>query len=180
MKNYELLSVLPGTLTEEEAQTIAAQIKETIEKNGGKEVTLEYSGKSRLAYPMKHIRYGYFFISTFVAEESDTRIIQDKIRFINNILRFICKIYNPSQKVGLVFGENTVSSSEEPAMMTPVAEATTEVYTAPVVEAAPLKETVQEEAPVVVEDAKKAEPSKDEISMEEIDQKLDELLEKDI
>lgn len=178
MKNYELLSVLPGTLTEEEAQNIAAQVKETIEKNGGKDVTLEYSGKSRLAYPMKHIRYGYFFISTFVAEESDARTIQDKIRFINNILRFICKIYKPSEKVGLVFGENSVSSSEETMMVHSSSEATPEVYTAPTVEAAPEKEAQKEEAPV--EEVANVEPSKDQISMEEIDQKLDELLEKDI
>lgn len=171
MKNYELLAVLPGTLTEAEAQDIAGQIKETTEKNGGSALEMEYNGKSRLAYPMRHIRYGYFFVFTFEATEEKIRIIQDKIRLIPQILRTLCKTYNPSQKVSLNLGETTpVAQENEPSVEKkeemPVVEVNMAVNTE---ESTPAEET----------DEKTKKPAKkSDISMEEIDQKLDELLEK--
>ncbi len=170
MKNYELLAVLPGTLTEAEAQEIAGQIKETIEKNGGSSLEMEYNGKSRLAYPMRHIRYGYFFVFTFEASEEKIRLIQEKIRLIGQILRTVCKIYNPSQKVSLNLGETApVVHENEPSVEKKEEMPTGEANVAAVEEPAPEQET---EVP-----AKKSAPKND-ISMEEIDQKLDELLEK--
>jgi len=172
MKNYELLAVLPGTLTETEAQEIAGQIKETTEKNGGTSLAMEYNGKSRLAYPMRHIRYGYFFVFTFEATEEQIGLIQEKIRLLSQILRTVCKIYNPAQKVSLNLGESTPNSTE----MDPNMAKKEEVSPREMPETA----TVEETTPVAAADEEKSEapqPSpKSDVSMEEIDQKLDELL----
>ena len=171
MKHYELLAVLPGTLTETEAHEIATQVKEAIEKNGGSSIEQEYNGKSRLAYPMRHIRYGYFFLFTFEATEAAAVVIQEKIRLVGQVLRFLCKIYNPSQKVSLNFGEVAQNQSETE----PITEKKAEV---------PEMELVQPVTPTAVETEEKADETpkeaapaeKNDISMEEIDQKLDELL----
>jgi len=172
MKNYELLAILPGTLTETEAQEIAGQIKETIEKNGGAALALEYNGKSRLAYPMRHIRYGYFFVFTFEATEEQIRLIQEKIRLITQILRTICKIYDPTNKVSLNLGETAPANNEfdpngakkEEILVPEAPEMTTEESSAP-------EETTPDENPEAPKGS-----AKNEVSMEEIDQKLDELL----
>ncbi len=178
MKNYELLAVLPGTLTETEAHEIATQIKETIEKNAGTSIEQEYNGKSRLAYPMRHIRYGYFFLFTFEATESAVITIQEKIRLIGQILRFLCKTYNPSQKVSLNFGETNQNQAEtEPAgEKKEEIVVDKEVPEMELVQAvAPAKEETTEIAEAPESETKKA-VAKNDISMEEIDQKLDELL----
>lgn len=173
MKNYELLAVLPGTLTEEEAQEIAGQIKETSEKNGATNLTMEFSGKSRLAYPMRHIRYGYFFVFAFEATETQIGLIQEKIRLISQILRTICKIYNPDQKVSLNLGENVPANNENEPNFTKKEEVVMpEVVAETTPESAPLAEKTE-----MVEPETKPAKTND-VSMEEIDQKLDELLEK--
>lgn len=179
MKHYELLTILPGTMTETEAQEVASQIKEVVEKNGGKELTMDYNGKSRLAYPMRHIRYGYFFLFNFEATETEIRTIQEKTRLVPQVLRALFQIYNPEHKVGLTFteAEKTGTENEGAAL---VSEGKTEI----IVEEAPLHveeiapEAKTEIAEEISEEAEK--PGKNDISMEEIDQKLDELLEKDV
>ncbi len=180
MKNYELLAVLPGTLTETEAHEIAGQLKDAIEKNGGSSIAMEYNGKSRLSYPMRHIRYGYFFLFTFEASEEKVRLIQEKIRLVNQVLRLLCKIYNPAQKVSLNLGEtNPAVETEVNTEKKEEVEVVKEVSEMPLEQTVPsLSETSPEETPVVAEAApKKAKKSaKTDISMEEIDQKLDELL----
>lgn len=174
MKHYELLAVLPGTLTETEAHEIATQVKETVEKNGGTSIEQEYNGKSRLAYPMRHIRYGYFFLFTFEATEADVITIQAKIRLIGQILRFLCKIYNPSQKVSLNFGD-TAQTQPDPELGTEKKE---EIVAKEVPEMDLVQPVAVAETPAEPEETPKAaEPKeKNDISMEEIDQKLDELL----
>lgn len=181
MKNYELLAVLPGTLTETEAHEIAGQLKDAIEKNGGSALAMEYNGKSRLSYPMRHIRYGYFFLFTFEATEEKVRVIQEKIRLVNQVLRLLCKIYNPAQKVSLNLGETNpaVAETEVNTEKTEEVIAVKEVPEMPLEQTVPsLAETSPEEAPAAEEAApKKAKKTaKTDISMEEIDQKLDELL----
>lgn len=180
MKNYELLAVLPGTLTETEAHEIAGQIKDAVEKNGGSALAMEYNGKSRLSYPMRHIRYGYFFLFTFEAIEKDILVIQQKIRLVPQVLRFLCKIYNPAQKVSLNLGEPTpVAVETETTLNTEKKEdiVVKEVPEMQLEQVVPATVSVEEteEAPVKAKkESKKA--AKSDISMEEIDQKLDELL----
>ena len=64
MKKYELLVILPGTLDEGEVgvkiSEITAMVGELSE--GAKS---EAMGKNRLAYPIKQVRYGYFFTVIF-------------------------------------------------------------------------------------------------------------------
>jgi small subunit ribosomal protein S6 len=188
MKHYELLSILPGTMTETEAQELAGQIKETIEKNGGESATLTYTGKSRLAYPMKHIRYGYFFVLRFASTEPNVQKIQAKLRLMNHILRNLLQIHDPSKAVELNFNEATSTTVEaEAGTVAPeITEAPIETIPEVVVEEeapieTPVAETpTTEEVPAPKATKASSKKSKTEISMEEIDQKLDELLEKDV
>jgi small subunit ribosomal protein S6 len=89
MKNYELLFILPGTLGEDEVSPIVDNVKDVIEKAGGQEIKVQDLGKSRIAYPMKHIRYGYFQLCQFKAESKNIVDIKEKLRLISNLLRFV-------------------------------------------------------------------------------------------
>jgi small subunit ribosomal protein S6 len=157
MTNYELLAVLPGTLTEAEAAPVVTSIKETAEKLGATAVAVHDMGKSRLAYPMKHIRYGYFYIVQFAAESNQITEIQNKVRLINNILRLTVRSYETmgdASKITLTPLASVVNTDET----------------------APAREVRRESVKQVAEEAPVAAP----VSMEEIEEKLDQILEKDL
>lgn len=164
MANYEMLVVVPGTLTEAEAAPLVASVKETTERMGATGMVMHDMGKSRLAYPMKHIRYGYFYILQFSAEANQVKEIEHKVRLINNILRLVVRVYNAAapaldiSKLTLTPLANVVSTDEVP---NPVREMRREVPVRPT-----MSETVA--VPVVP------------VSMEEIEEKLDQILEKDL
>ena len=82
MNHYELLFVLPGTLSENETEPLVNKIKTIIEKNGGQKLTVAELEKRRLAYPMKHIRYGYFGLAYFEAEPEMVKKMEQDLFWI--------------------------------------------------------------------------------------------------
>lgn len=98
MTHYEMLTVMPGTMAETEVTPLVATVKETVEKAGGKEVVAHDMGKSRLAYPMKHIRYGYFYLTQFQSEKTKINDIRKKVQLVNNLLRVVIREYDPAHQ----------------------------------------------------------------------------------
>jgi small subunit ribosomal protein S6 len=95
MKYYELLCILPGTLGEDEVAPAVEEVKTLLAANGATTITSEDKGKSRLAYPIKHIRYGYAIVVVFQAERNALPVIQAKLRLINNLLRAMINEFDP-------------------------------------------------------------------------------------
>ena len=95
MKKYELLLVLPGTLDEKEAETRSNEILSTV-KEYGADAELAPMGKMRLAYPIKQIRYGYFYTIIFGTETKELKALQTKLGLLRDLLRAIISVYNPS------------------------------------------------------------------------------------
>ena len=196
MKQYELLVVLPGTMEETLVSDMIGQVKAVVEKHGGEQITMHDRGKSRLAYPIKHIRYGYFHIIHFTAENG-TAIpqIQQELSLTRAVVRAIITTFDPKvraetqKKLGRTeegpmktlasvferFGGDTKSAesvgeekkfvSKEKTVSEPQKE--TEVVSSSDAETIVDTKEVVDEAP---------EP----IAMEDIDKKLDQLLEDDL
>ena len=68
MKTYELFFIVPGTLTEDEVAPEVQTVEAAVAAIGATNVTTASLGKAKLAYPIQHIRYGYFYTITFTAE----------------------------------------------------------------------------------------------------------------
>jgi len=153
MKKYELLLVLPGTLDEQEAQNRSNEILSFVKENG-EQAEISPMGKMRLAYPIKQIRYGYFYTIVFNAEVKGLKVLQEKLGLMRDLLRAMFTdfnvAYNPAQKA--VYGT--------PSADTVLTEETkTEFVSVPKVE----KQVIPE---------KPAEK----VDMQAIDKKLDEIL----
>ncbi len=97
MKKYELLLVLPGTLDEMEAKTRSNEVIDLV-KEFSQDVEIDEMGKNRLAYPIKHIRYGYFYTIVFSAETDGLKKLQDKLALQRDLLRSIISIFNIKAK----------------------------------------------------------------------------------
>lgn len=207
MRNYEMLCVLPGTLTEDEVAAAVDAIKQEINKNEAAQVTVENLGKSKLAYPIKHIRYGYFQLFHFELEENKLKDLKRGVQLVNNVLRVVSKTYNP-KKVGsyTLAQDPTALSAPAPERKfgsldrrTPdrkppvreyinkeVAEKSEEKVEDKEVEDKKVENKGIEMAEAAVEEKKEIETPKivkkpkTKISLDDIDQKLDEILQEDI
>lgn len=151
MKKYELLLVLPGTLDDNESARRSEEVLAII-KATDSSAEMQSLGKTRLAYPVKQIRYGYFYTIIFTAETTAVKEIQNKLNLASDLLRaIICEFnskINPNQKFSLVM--NLVSEQPLENKVEKVAVAPTRIE------------------PVVP------------VDMKEIDKKLDEIIDGDI
>jgi len=98
MKHYELLTVIPGTMSEDEIPGVVDQIKQTLAEQGATVDEVVDMGKTRLTYPMKHIRYGYFHTMSFQAEPESIASIQKQLGLMSTLLRALINAFTPAQK----------------------------------------------------------------------------------
>ncbi|HAT04008.1 MAG TPA: 30S ribosomal protein S6 [Candidatus Magasanikbacteria bacterium] len=98
MKYYELFCVLPGTLSEDEVAPVVESVVQTLKSQNAQDISVEQMGKSRLAYPIKQIRYGYFHSFRFQLESGDVAKLERSVRLLENILRVVMRVYDPRTK----------------------------------------------------------------------------------
>ncbi|MFA5954312.1 MAG: 30S ribosomal protein S6 [Patescibacteria group bacterium] len=89
MKRYELVYILPATMTEEETAPIVAKVTEQLQQQNCQithEVNME---KKRLAYPIQNQRYGYYRLIEFSADPAVMAKLNDTFRLSQEILRHL-------------------------------------------------------------------------------------------
>jgi small subunit ribosomal protein S6 len=210
MKQYELLVVLPGTVEESEVPTMIGDVKSIVEKHGGENIMMQNRGKSRLAYPIRHIRYGYFHIIQFTAEGEGIPEMQKELALMRELLRSLITSFDPKERadtqkklgrkeegpmrtLASVFerfgGEVKKTEILRPTKLpveqnTPVVPTTTQADKVEVVEVAKEEEITKVETETtpesVVPAEDKQEGEKPVVKLEDIDKKLDQLLEDDL
>src|SRR3989339_911585 len=200
MQNYELLFILPGTLAENETQPTVEKVKMIVERNGGENIEIAPMDKKRLAYPMQQIRYCYFFLVFFKAGSAGVKQMQADFKIMPELLRAVIQKFDSelgSRKIE--FGQlmSTTNDVGAVAMGIPAEAVMTEqVRVEPVVEPAKDETTVVvvEEVPVSVSqpaDSGEARPAevkptpvkkeeKKKLNLDEIDKKMDEILDIDL
>ncbi|MFA6424275.1 MAG: 30S ribosomal protein S6 [Candidatus Magasanikbacteria bacterium] len=152
MKKYELLLVLPGTLDEKEAENRSNEILSAV-KEYSTEADVASMGKMRLAYPIKQIRYGYFYTILFSAESKELKAIQVKLGLMRDLLRAIISVYNPNY-----------TSASKLSFISPI----TDTNSIPEV-AVQVERVERNEKPF-------EKPADKKVSIQDIDKKLDEIL----
>ncbi|HNP75365.1 MAG TPA: 30S ribosomal protein S6 [bacterium] len=70
MKNYELLYIISGQFTEDEVTGIRQEIDNLIKKYDGQIGYQEFLGKKKLAYPIAKNFHGYYIVSEFETEKT--------------------------------------------------------------------------------------------------------------
>ncbi len=93
MQTYELLYILPGTLTEDEAKPIMTRVTDALTAVGVTDLTFEHGSKHRLSYPMQHIRYGWFELAYFSAEPTVVQALEPKLRVMPELLRVVVRLH---------------------------------------------------------------------------------------
>jgi len=148
MQHYELLYIITGKFTEEEIEPIASKINELIEKSEGKITLSENLGRKKLAYPIKHNHNGYYQLVEFDLEPQKLIGFEKKLGLTSEVLRH--------QVV-----KKKLKTQEEITKEKEIAEKI-------------VKKQKEEE---IKEEIKEKAPAKEKMKLEDLDKKLDELLE---
>ena len=90
MSKYELCVVLNAKIEDDERAAAIEKINGYISRFGGTVTNVDEWGKKRLAYEVQKMREGFYYFIQFDAETSAPLEIENRIRIMENVLRYLC------------------------------------------------------------------------------------------
>jgi small subunit ribosomal protein S6 len=157
---YELLYIISSSFTDTEVEEIQKKISTMVEEAGGKISRDESLGKIKLAYPINNVRHGTYILVHFESESSVLKDLDAKLRLSENVLRHTMQTLVPGtedKKYELTSYVAPLTAEGKPAQ--------------------PKKAPVKKLAPPPPATTEETSPK---MSVEELDKKLDEILESDV
>ena len=89
MSKYELAVVLNAKIEDEERAKVLEKVKGYVTRFGGTISDVDEWGKKKLAYDIQKMPEGYFYFIHFEAETTAPAEIENRIRIMDNVLRFL-------------------------------------------------------------------------------------------
>ncbi len=90
MNKYELALVIDARIEDDERTAIIEKIKGYIDRFGGAVTNVDEWGKKHLAYEIQKMREGFYYFVQFDAETSAPLEIENRLRIMDNVLRYLC------------------------------------------------------------------------------------------
>ncbi|MBI3956458.1 MAG: 30S ribosomal protein S6 [Candidatus Kerfeldbacteria bacterium] len=87
MKHYELLAIVPGTLSDDEVQTAQQTVRTLLEKHSAQITKQEIWEKRKLAYPIRRIRQGNYFLFLFDIDAANIGALDRTLTLERGLLR---------------------------------------------------------------------------------------------
>ncbi len=178
--NYEILFIVPPKYTEDEAKQINKKIISLLEENGANIIRTEDWGKKKFAYQIRQYRHGYYTLVIFSSSADIPQKITQKLNIHPDILRF--------QIVKEVKGSKTQAQREKALQEKELKKETenkddkkedelpeeSKKEENKDFQATPPKE--KEEKPAEKKEKENSKTKKEKVSIDDLDKKLDELL----
>jgi small subunit ribosomal protein S6 len=161
--HYELLGLVGAEHSPEAAQGILNQVRDEVAKAGGEVLSTNVIGKRKLAYEVKKERFGTYFELDFNLDGSVMHALERELKLRNDVIRFLIiktklKTAKELEEEVRIQGKIQARKSREEAAVRQEHEAEQRTAEA----AAPKR---KDETP---------------LSLEDIDKKIDEILDEDI
>ena len=90
MNNYELALVVNAKIDDEVRNQTVESVKDLITRFGGSITNVDEWGKRRLAYEIQKMREGYYYLIKFDADSNVPSEVEERIRIMENVIRFLC------------------------------------------------------------------------------------------
>ena len=90
MNKYELALVVNAKVEDEVRNATVEKAIEYITRFGGTVTNVDEWGKKRLAYEIQKMREGYYYFIQFDAESDCPGQLENSVRIMDNVLRFLC------------------------------------------------------------------------------------------
>lgn len=90
MSKYELAVVVNAQIDDEARTAVIDNCKALVEKFGGTITGVDDWGKKKLAYEIQKMNEGYYTFIHFDAEGSAIAEIEQRMRIMDNVIRYLC------------------------------------------------------------------------------------------
>ena len=90
MNKYELAVVVNAKIEDEERAQVIEKVKDMITRFGGNVTDVDEWGKRRLAYEIQKMKEAYYYFVHFEADATVPGEIDQRIRIMDNVLRYLC------------------------------------------------------------------------------------------
>lgn len=90
MNKYELALVVNAKIEDDARAAVVEKAKEYVTRAGGTISEVEEWGKKKLAYEIQKMSDGFFYFIQFEAAPEAPAQIEQKVRIMDNVLRFLC------------------------------------------------------------------------------------------
>ena len=87
---HELAVVVSAKIEDEERAAVVDKCKALIERFGGTITNVDDWGKKRLAYEVQKMKEAYYYFIQFDAEPTAPIEIENRVRIMDNVIRFLC------------------------------------------------------------------------------------------
>ncbi len=177
MNQYELLYIVPTQYTDQEVDEIQVKISGIVEKVGGTVSSSKNLGKIRLAYPIKKVRHGSYVLVYFESKPESIKELNRLLGLSEEMLRHTIVTRVPG------FEEREFELTSYVAPLSEEAreqkrEAREHKKVKPIAPVAPAPAPAP--TPIAPPAPSAETPEESKMTMEELDKKLDAILEDDI
>ena len=90
MNKYELAVVVSAKLEDEERANVIEKVKALITRIRGNVTDVDEWGKRRFAYEIQKMTEGFYYFVHFEAESTVPGEVEQRIRIMDNVLRYLC------------------------------------------------------------------------------------------
>ena len=90
MNKYELALVVNAKIEDDARAAVVEKAQGYITRFGGVVSEVEDWGKKKLAYDIQKMSEGYYYLIQFEAEADAPAQIEENVRIMDNVLRFLC------------------------------------------------------------------------------------------
>ena len=90
MNKYELALVVNAKIEDDARTATVEKAKEYITRFGGQITDVDDWGKKRLAYDIQKMNEGFYYFIHFDAEAGVPAQVEENVRIMDNVLRFLC------------------------------------------------------------------------------------------
>ena len=90
MNKYELAVVVSAKIEDDARAAVVEKVKDLITRFGGNVTDVDEWGKKRLAYEIQKMKEGFYYFVHFDAEATVPAEIEQRMRIMDNVLRYLC------------------------------------------------------------------------------------------
>ena len=98
MNKYELALVVSAKVEDEVRDAVVEKAKGYITRYNGTITEVEEWGKKKLAYDIQKMSEGYYYFIQFEAEATVPAAVEQDVRIMDNVLRFLCVRKDEAQR----------------------------------------------------------------------------------
>ena len=112
-RNYELVAILNGELTNEEIEDHTQKVLDAINKHDATVSKTEKWGKRRLAYAVKKSKKGYYLYIHFQSEPSKIKDIDRSLKYLDVVNRHMIVLITKKISDSSISDQNNFDEKEK-------------------------------------------------------------------